>query len=984
MWFGLLGPVRVRDGGRELGAGSRRERVVLAVLLLEGGRPVGGSRLIEAVWGPGAPPTAKAQLHNLVSALRRRVGGDVIRTRPTGYEVRVDGHVSDVDEFRSSARRARDAAGDGDHESVVSAVERALASWRGRALADVDGEWAEFARAGLEEERLGVAELRLRGLLGLGRADEVLTALPALVAAHPYRESLHEVRMSALAARGRRAEALDVYQEVHARFVAELGVEPGAGLVALQRRILSGEGWAPGVVSRLTPRQLPALSWRPVGRDALVAGVAEAVGAAGSVAVLAGPGGVGKTTIALAVAHSVADRFPDGQLYADLRGSRTPVDPYGVMARWLRALGVKGVPADTGLLTARYRERLAGCGVLVVLDDAGSAGQVLPLLPGAAGCGVLVTSRRQFADLPGGARWTVPQLSDEAALDLFRAVVGDDRVAADPAAAADVVAACGNLPLAVAIAAARLSTRPRWTLAGFAARLRAERGRLGELAVEDMDVRATIGLSYRALDAGARTLFRRLGLVSPDVPAWVVRRLGGSPEAVDQLVDVHLLEPTGVDAVGQRRFRLHELVSEFAAERAEREDTADERFSTTSDLVDAWLGLAGAADERLGHGMLAGRGVAVPAAPPEALPHVLGAPRAWLDVERRTLVGLVGEAADLGLADRAARLALRLVGYLGLLGNRDREQVMRTAVAAAREPGAGVPDDVRARLLTAMIASAAERDRPDELTDLLVEQRELAVRTGDRALEARSWSQAGLVARRQGRLAEAMRCNRAGLAACDDGTPAQVRSSALAGLAANHVEAGRPEEALPFAREAFELESAAGTARVAALHALTYGTALLDARRVDEAEEWFAGAMATATALDVPAMVAYARFRLASVAMRRDDPERADAWFREALGVFEATGDTTTTAEVHRAIADLAVLTDDLPRARDHLDRALAVWRHTGARLETARVHARLHLVLARTGDPAADAHREEVDATLRELGLAEQALRLPAFLTLG
>lgn len=983
MWFGLLGPVRVRDGEREFGAGSRRERVVLAFLLLEGGRSVGGSRLIEAVWGPGAPPTAKAQLHNLVSALRRRIGGDVIRTRPTGYEVRVDGHVTDVGEFRSSARLARDAAVDGDHESVVSAVERALALWRGRALADVEGEWAELARAGLEEERLGVAELRLRGLLALGRTDEVLTALPPLVAARPYREALHELRMFALAARGRRAEALDVYQEVHARFVAELGVEPGAGLVALQRRILSGEGWAPGVVSRLTPRQLPAMSWRPVGRDALAAGVADVL-AGGAAAVLAGPGGVGKTTIALAVAHSVADRFPDGQLYADLRGSRTPADPYGVMARWLRALGVKGVPADTDLLTARYRERLAGCRVLVVLDDAGSAGQVLPLLPGAAGCGVLVTSRRQLAELPHGVRWTVPQLADGAALSLFRAVVGDERVAADPTAAADVVAACGNLPLAVAIAAARLSTRPQWTLAGFAARLRAERGRLGELAVDDMDVRATIGLSYRALDAGARSLFRRLGLVSPDVPDWVVRRLGGSPEAVDQLVDVHLLEPTGVDAVGQRRFRLHELVSEFAAERAEREDTAEERSSITSDLVDAWLGLAGEADERLGHGMLAGRGVAVPAAPPEALPHVLGAPRAWLDVERRTLVALVGEAADLGLADRAARLALRLVGYLGLFGNRDREQVLRTAVAAAREPGARVPDDVRARLLTALIASAAERDRPDELTDLLAEQRELAARTGDGALEARSWAQAGLVARRQGRLAEALRCNRAGLAACDGGTPVQVRSSVLAGLAANFVEAGRPEEALPFAREAFELESTAGNARIAALHALTYGTALLDAGRVDEAEERFAGAMATGAELDVPAMVAYARFRLASVALHRDDPDRADAGFREALEVFEAAGDTTTAAEIHRARADLALRADDLPRARDHLHRALAVWWDTGARLETARVHARLHVVLARTGDPAADAHREEVDAALRELGLPEQALRLPAFLTLG
>ncbi|MEU4747040.1 BTAD domain-containing putative transcriptional regulator, partial [Actinosynnema sp. NPDC023658] len=340
-----------------------------------------------------------------------------------------------------------------------------LGLWRGRALEDVGGEWAEFARGGLEEERLGAAESRLRGLVALGRADEALTALPPLVAEHPYREALHEVRMAALAARGRRAEALAVYQEVYGRFVADLGVEPGAGLAALQRRILDGAEPEQVVASRLTPRQLPALSWRPVGRDELLAGVARVVGsgaagsgvagsgaprpgevrpgAAGSVSVLSGPGGVGKTTIALAVAHSVADRFPDGQLYADLRGSRTPADPFEVMARWLRALGVKDLPSDAERLAGAYRERLAGSRVLVVLDDAGSAGQVSSLLPGAAGCGALVTSRRQLAELAGVARWSVPQLSDAAALSLFRAVVGPERVAAEPGAAAEVVAACG-------------------------------------------------------------------------------------------------------------------------------------------------------------------------------------------------------------------------------------------------------------------------------------------------------------------------------------------------------------------------------------------------------------------------------------------------------------------------------------------------------------------------------------------------------------
>ncbi len=975
MWFGVLGPVRVRVDGVEAPGGSRRERLVLAVLLLDAGRVVAVRRLIDVLWPDGAPPTAKAQVHNAVSALRCRLGGDVIRTRAAGYEVRLDGVGFDLVEFRGLVRQALGAAADGEHQRVVDLVERALGLWRGRALADAPGDWAESTRRRLDDERLDAVELRLRGLSALGREDEALTELPVLVAEHPYRESLHEIRMAALAARGRQAEALAVYQEVHQRFREDLGVGPGDALVALQRRVLAGDLPARVVVNRMTPRQLPALTWRPVGRERLLAEVTTAVGG-GGVAVLSGPGGIGKTTLALAIAHDLADRFPDGQLHVDLRGTRAPVEPIAVVARWLRAFGADRLPDDGDRLVALFRERLAGRRVLLVLDDAASAEQVRPLLPGGGRCGVLLTSRRRLADVPGSARWTVPELSDAAAIALIREVVGAERVDGEPDAAAQIVAACGNLPLAVAIGAARLSTRSRWTLAGFAARLRAERGRLDELAIEDMGVRAAIELSYRSLDPLARRVLRLLGLVPVDVPEWVLRRLGGTPELVDELVDVHLLEPLGADAVGQRRFRTHDLVADFARERAEAEDEAADLLHVRTGLLDAWLGLLGAADDLVDHGMISGEGVPVPDGPPDVLDVVRDAPRAWLDVERRTLVAAVTEAADLGLADRAARFALRLVGYLGLQGNLERAHVLRVAGAAVRAHGAD--PEVHGRLLTALIASLAERDDAQGLGDLLAEQRALAARTGDRVLEVRSLGQSALVARRAGRLTDALRAAHAALDVPTDDLPTQVRSSVLAGLAVIHLELGRPEEGLGHAREAVELEREHGNARIAALHALTYGAVLLASGHPDEAAEQYRAALATATAQNDALVSAYTEYRLGEVELGRDRFAEAEQHLRHALGVFDAAGDRVTAAEIHRAFADLAVRRDDPDTARTHLETALALWQGTNAVLETARVHARLDPLLTGRDDRAARRHRECWRAALRDLDLPRSALRLP------
>ncbi|HEY5836839.1 AfsR/SARP family transcriptional regulator, partial [Streptomyces sp.] len=592
MWIGILGPVELRYGGARLGPRPGRERSLLALLALNAGYLVTRDRIVDLLW-EDPPDSARAQVYNLVSDLRRRMRGTVtadgeappdhvLASADSGYLLRPGAHTSDVRDFREAAALGRRAAAAGDHDSAAARFTTALGHWRGTALTGCPEPFADAARQVLEEERLRAAEALLDARLALGQHQQVLTEVGSWLAGHPHREDLYRRQMLAYAAQGRRADALAAYHRAYRRLRDDLGIVPGPQLHDLYQEILSAPTPASDVARPRppgpAPRQLPPQTERLHGRDTLTADILAALRERGPtvpVVTLTGPGGAGKTALALHVAHTVAAEFPGGQLYADLRGSQDkPADPHGTLARFLRGLGLDGrdIPADPEELAAEFRSRVAGRRLLLLLDDARDETQLRPLLPGTPDCAVLVTSRKRLTAVGNGRGFGISTLDPAAAHQLLTRLVGADRTGVESAATAEVARLCGYLPLALRIAGARLSSRPDWTVSGFRDRLKQHRERLDLLVTGDLDVRAGIALSYRSLPVEPRRALRRLGLLEArSVPGWVVGALAEADTADDRLADLlverHLLEAVGVDQAGQPRFRLHDLVHDFARER---------------------------------------------------------------------------------------------------------------------------------------------------------------------------------------------------------------------------------------------------------------------------------------------------------------------------------------------------------------------------------------------------------------------------------
>lgn len=731
--FLVLGPLEVSG---ELGAvyvAPGRQEIILGALVLELNRLVETTYLVDVIWAHDPPKTARAQVQICVSRLRKALadGGvdATIETRARGYILRAPEDATDVGNFRRLVTQAHALARDGLKAPAVDLFRSATGLWRGRCLAGVPSEVLAGTAAQLDESRLDAVETCMRLELELDRYKHLVGELQQLVANHPLRERLRGHLMVALYRSGRQAEALDIYHQGRVMLTEELGLDPGRELRDLAQAILTDDadqalaepaephslvatplfeaaqkrGADPGLC--VTPRQLPADIGDFVADDTTVSAVCDAVtegqekGQLKVVLMLGGPG-VGKSTLARHVGHRLAtEYFPDGQLYCELRGpGGQPVGPAQALERFLRALGVPGqaIPDALDERAEMYRSLLADRRILVLLDDAVSESQVMPLLPGTGSSGVLVTSRGQLTALPGTRRFDVEPLSPEQAVQLLGQIIGERRVEREPEAARALICLVGGLPLALRIIAARLAARPHRSLTSLWHRLQNEHRRLDELAYGELSVRASLSLSYDALAAADRRLLCLISLAEgTEMPSWLGAallddRTAHPADLLEPLIDMRLLDIAAMNEGGQFRCGMSQLVRTFAHERLQAEISAAERAGAVRRMVGGWMALVERAHKEIyGGAYTIVTGLAERWYPPEDhVQRCLRDPLGWLESEQTNLVNAVELAARSGLDELCWELATALVTLFEARGYPELwERTHQIALTAVQEAG---------------------------------------------------------------------------------------------------------------------------------------------------------------------------------------------------------------------------------------------------------------------------------------------------------
>lgn len=694
----VLGPWEVRVGQKHVAIPSGRLQTLLAALVLSEGRPVAVRTLADQLWPDEPPLNAGATVHTYVTRLRKLVGAEVIHTVAGGYQLRVEtGHI-DLYRFRGLMRATEQAGTD---EQELELLQRALLLWRGRPFGDSVSTWLDReVIPPLTEEWFAATERRIDLEVAVGPPKRVIAELSDLTVRYPTRESLWVRLISALHGAGRRGEALEAYRQIRETLNSELGLDPSEELRHLQRAVLRDElpsHSSEPAVTTTTPAQLPADVIDFAGRtDELAALSALAQAAEGStVTVLTGTAGVGKTALAVRWAHQMADGYPDGQLYVNLRGHAPdrPVRPIEALAWFIGALGVAPdrVPPDIDAAASLFRSLVSGRRMLILLDNVGDAEQVRPLLPAGVGMHVLVTSRRLLAGLivTNAARHltVTPLPADEAALFVTR-ILAPRLVSADSARA--LARQCCYLPLALRIAAANLRVDPHLGIDEYLDQLRVG-DQLATLMVDgdpSASVRAALDWSYLRLPAPAQNVIRHLGLVpGPEVTVAAVAVLTDtSPEDAGRwmraLIDANLVE---VDR--NHRFGMHDLLKAYAVERGLIEDGDGDRAAAVSRLLDWYLRRTVAAVEKL-YPMM----VRLPVPPPRcdrpsAPPVDSTDALSWLAVERRNLVDAVVHAAANGHHEYAWRLGDALRAYFDGTGHRVDWLTVAAATMAAATAG---------------------------------------------------------------------------------------------------------------------------------------------------------------------------------------------------------------------------------------------------------------------------------------------------------
>jgi DNA-binding SARP family transcriptional activator len=950
MRFRLLGPLEIRAGEEWLGIGAPKWRSVLAALLIKAGQIVPVDTLINEVWGETPPAKAGNLISIYVLRLRRLLGdtdSTLLVTRAPGYLLRLAPGDTDAQVFEALVREGRRAYAAGDPERAAAQLAEALALCHGSPLADVPATTlVETEAERLTELRLDAAELRVMAELACGSHAQVIPELRRLLADHSLRENLWLLLMQALDGAGRHAEALEAYGQARSVLAEELGVDPGAELRQFYADLLAKDevltrdaGDAPGSISAGTvapssrppkpipvpaevgsPRSIPVPAQLPAdvadftGRgdqvkhlcDVLSSGSADDDPGVVRIALVAGSGGLGKTSLAVHAAHRIRASFPDGQLYVDLFGATPhPLPAADVLARFLRDLGLDGreIPVDDDERAARYRTVLAGRRMLVVLDNARDAAQVRPLLPGTASCAVLVTTRNRMPDLASTRLVDLNVLDDDEALALFTKVVGDERAAAEPEATAELLLACAGLPLAIRICAARLATRSGWAIQAMANRLRDEHRRLDELRVGDLAVRASFQVSFASLPAADQPAgvapadaFRMLGLWhGPSISSVAAAALFGTVEylatdALETLVDAHLLESRSPD-----RYKFHDLLRVYSSERAVADLSGPERDAAIARLIRWYVRTAdAAATAQVPHRYN------IPPEPADGDPPPLSFASAeealaWYDGERANLVAATRQAAESGLHDIAWRLPATLYLVFNSRGNwADCIATSRIALDSARRAGSRQGEGWILNNLGEALGNIGDPEGIGHIERSLAIRREI----GDRIGEAQSANSLADVYLMLGRTAEALDLYRHSLEVNREVGHRYGEGVALGNLGWALLEADRAEEAIDYllqARRIFaEIGYVDGEGYVLWILGRCYLSVGRDAEALDSLRQALTSHRTAGNRRRQAATLRYvgtAECRVGLTAQARQ------SW-AQAAAIFEELGDSAEAAEV--------------------------------------------------------------------------------------
>lgn len=1024
--FKILGPLEIWRADQQLPLyGPRQERVLLA-LLLDPGRVVPFDHLIAAVWDDDPPASARRQIQDAVARIRAVFAAagmprEIIVTTGTGYRLEPAGHRLDRAEFDRLVGEAKDPSLP-DAEAVRK-LRAALDLWRVPGLSGTAGPALEPALAALDERRLVAWESLLRLEIELGTGREPTAELRELVARNPLRESLVALLMSALAAEGRVAEAVTAYDELCRRLDKEIGVEPGPLVRRTRIEILQAApdlpatarpappvADAPAVPDRLVPAQLPSAVNGFVGRDAELSELDALLDRTQRPAVVlsavTGTAGVGKTALAVHWGHRVMDRFPDGQVYIDLRGydARHPLSAGEALDQLLASFGVTGteVPVEVPARAALLRTLVKGRRLLLLLDNAATPEQVRGLLPGDRGPMVLITSRSSLAGLiarDGAHRIALDRLPLADAMTLLRELVGP-QVDREPEAARELVESCARLPLALRIAAERAAGRPLHTLVE---RLRDERQRLDVLDADGDEataVRSVLSWSYRQLDPSAARAFRMLALTpGPGISAEAVAVLVPAPvDETRRLLD-ELLRANLAFRVAGGRYGLHDLLRAYGRELA---DQLGERAAAEEQLVRFYLNSAAAANQ-----LLFPNADAELAPEPDAQRLDFAAredARAWLDAERAPYLSLMDMAAD-DWPEHAVKLASTLLRYLDNSGHHaDAAAVHSHALSAARKLG----DRARESAALADLGIVYYRwGQHATAADYFSAADEAARESGNLSVELRNALNMGLIFEGWGRLDEAEEQYRRVLEISGSAGHEFPRLSAHRNLGDVAVHRHQFDKAVPHYRESSRLARAIGNSFGVALAQQNLGLIDLALRRLPEAEEQFRQAGTVFGELGYPSAEAQSTDSIGTVRLRQGRVEEALQQYRTAYAVFESLGEVypqaTTLVNMaealnvlgrHAEALDICARADELADLGAHTRtiagdslRGLGRWdeaveRHraalglaeeAGDEAEQAHAHRALAEDLDAMGDrTAAHGHRRQAGAIYRRLGLPE------------